>query len=60
MRTCPRCHAAQVVVVLDATKSARCLVCGTRWVQDGSARRSVVGPAVLRPGDAPDAAAPQP
>jgi uncharacterized paraquat-inducible protein A len=60
MRTCPRCDAPQVVVALDATKSARCLVCATRWIQDGSARRNVVGPPVLRPDASATEAVPEP
>lgn len=60
MLTCPRCHAAQVILALDAAKTARCLVCGTRWIQDGSERRNVVGPAVLHPrGTASTAAVPE-
>lgn len=60
MLTCPRCHAAQVILSLAAAKGARCLVCGTRWVQDGSEQRNVVGPAVLRPGGRPHVTAPEP
>ncbi|HEX9377665.1 MAG TPA: hypothetical protein VGB19_15685 [Actinomycetota bacterium] len=46
MTSCPSCFNTQILIVLTDRRPAngRCLACGARWLQDGSAQRLVRGP----------------
>jgi hypothetical protein len=47
MPRCPWCDSTRIVIRVDRTREAFCVPCGTRWKEDGAARKHVRRPPLV-------------